>query len=232
MPNDLFKKFLLFVLVALTIFATIKAFDKKNQLYENIKSLLGNSVTENISEQDITPLKSIKEVQSTSVIGSIYVPYYWKSGINTTEKDYLKGYVPTLSDFQKYYSTTQSVLYNKKVTATSQEVSKVLNDVSSYVSVKGIVYSGDFFKWNDVTCSKVGEYFSCPNWINWSGIPSEDKYYVVVECKIDNESGKCIFEDYTKEYYKLQRSTETRCYGSDNSYYCNINDYLKVLQSN
>lgn len=231
MLKDFFKKFLLFGLVFITVLAVIAVFKNKGGIYEDIKGLLGNGVTENINENEIAPLKSVKEIKSTTVEG-INVPYYWKSGINTTEKDYLKGYVPTLSDFQNFYATTLSVLYSKKITVTSEKGENVLPNASSFTLVKGIAYDGDFLKWDSSDCVKQNGYFVCPNWINWTGIPIADKYYVITECKINGESGKCVFEDYAKEYYTLQRATENRCYGSDSNYFCNVNDYLKVLQSN
>lgn len=232
MKNELFKKSFLFVLIGLTIFATVETFRYRKIISENIKSILGQNITEEVDSNEISPLKEIKET-TINIADGIMVPYYWKNGLSVNTSDYLLGYVPSISSFQDYFSKYNTVLFSKKVSVVQSNLEEVMGKKDSLKLVKGSFYQGDYFSWKPEACLQRDGYFICPNWVGWSGIPVNEKYYVVTECKVNNLDGKCIFEDYAYEYYQLQRKEETRCYNTESSsYLCNVNDYLKVLESN
>jgi hypothetical protein len=207
------------------------SFINKN-LHTNVNTL-ARDLVESVSTMETTP-ELVKMEKPTLVESSssteIRVPYYWKNGINSETNDYLEGYVPSLNSFQEFFYKRQNRLFNNVKETTEVDLSKVLSGSQSFTKVSSIIYTGDILGWDSDACEKDGNRFICPSWVNWTGLSTEEKSYVMTDCKVEGEKGICIFEDYVVLYYNLKRSTEVRCY-SDTYKFCYEKEYLKLLEA-
>ena len=115
----------------------------------------------------------------------------------------------------------------------------VVIDNSNYIFSRGIPNSSDYFRWDLNSCSMSysellnSNIFLCYNWINWLGVSSEEKTFVLTKCSIDSTEGYCVFEDYIKQYYDSKKLGENRCIGDQkDNYLCNYDDYIKLIEFN
>jgi len=208
---------------------------------KNILSLSSRnsmSIFEDVGYEELDiKLETVKKDSKNVIGGKVYVPKYWKYGLNIDNYDYLEGYVPNIRNFKEYWNIHTNIQYGYNPTDQKYSLSEIFNtfennDISH--TTTGILNESSNFSWNDSNCSnfystKINtQLFICDNWVNWTGNLITDKYFVLVKCSIDSKNGYCLFEDYIKAYYNNKRYGESRCFG-DNDFYCSFEDYLNNI---
>lgn len=236
----IFKKlliFLIFFLIGLLIakskiipLSEISLFQVYNKyFYENIDTVS----TDNIE-------KVTEEVNSKLIEGKIYVPEYWKYGRNIDTNDYLEGYLPNIRSFKEYFELDNNIKYGLNPytnTYSLEDIFNQLNKDSIFYNVRGIENESTFFAWDNSKCKSLyservnSNIFVCDNWVNWIKLDIEDKEFAFVNCTLGGKVGYCIFEDYVKTYYEINRYGESRCFG-ESELLCDYEKYLNKISIN
>ena len=208
-------------------------------LKEEILGINRYSVEENIQEEETLPVKLDVLGEEDKRNEGVYVPYYWKNGNGLGEGDYLKGYIPSMKGFKEYNTARNLLLTGMNPDPVQYTVKKLLDlakENTIYYS-NGIYNESSFFEWEEESCMKgyselTSDFiFICDNWINWLGIPVNEKVFVLVNCNIGGESGYCMYEDYTKSYYDSKKVAETSCFGENiEDYLCDYTEYIKLIR--
>lgn len=196
---------------------------------------------EEIVEEDLSNIgvEKKKEVVRKKNNDGVMVPSYWKRGVVGEENDHLKGYVPSIKVFQEYISTKDSLLYGDikgiETFADYKEVLSLLQG-SPTVLVEGIANENRYFDWSDENCSVFemafnGEdVFLCNNWVNWMKREVENPVFVLTECKVGNNTGKCVFLDYSSVYLREKTATDTRCISKEYAEVCEFERYSELIK--
>lgn len=229
------KKLLVLLFLFLIIFFL---FSGGKKAYLKAKSSIRGIQEERIMEEDIK-FALVEEEEKNYPVEGVYIPYHWKSGIMGEGKDYLKGYIPSIKDFVDYVQVRDSVIYGSSVTtptiANSQLAISLLED-SEVVLADGIKNAHTYFNWDKEKCSIVGnthlneKIFVCDNWVNWMKSNNPKPLFVLTDCNIENQHGKCLFLDYTNIYFNMKKMTENRCLSSNRSKLCDLDEYIKLIK--
>lgn len=230
------KKLLVLLFLFLIIFFL---FSGGKKAYLKAKSSIRGIQEERIIEEDIKFSIVESEKPEEKHPEGVYVPYYWKSGIGTEEKDYLKGYVPSIKDFAEYINTKDVVVYGTtSTTPLLQGYKEALAslDTSKIVFAEGIKNAHTYFNWDKDNCVIVEDtrlnekLFVCNNWVNWLKNSDSTPLFVLTDCNIENQHGKCLFLDYTNIYFNMKKMTESRCLSSNRSKLCDLDEYIKLIK--
>jgi hypothetical protein len=229
--------------VFLFLFVVLSFF--KNTLLGNLnlkEEILGinrYSVEENVLGEELVPIKSNVPKEEEEEKEGVYVPYYWKSGNGSGEGEYLKGYIPGMKGFKEYDTTRSSILMGSgrdSVNYTMRKLLDLARENTLFYS-NGIYNESSFFEWSEDSCTKgyseltTDFIFICDNWVNWLGVPVDEKVFVLVRCNIQGEEGYCMYEDYTKSYYDSKKQGETRCFGENfEEYLCTYAEYIELIR--
>lgn len=229
-------------LVLLTVvFVLVKLFIiNPQQLKEEVSTRPEDIGEQKIEEEELSIEKAVEESRDKIGIEGVNVPYYWKAGVDTEDRDYLMGYIPSIKEYQEYANLRQSMLIGVS-NQEKEEISpsSVIISKDNYIFSNGIPNSSDYFSWDGDSCSISysdilnSDIFLCYNWINWLGLPLEEKTFVLTKCSIGSTEGYCIFEDYIKTYYDSKKLGENRCIGDlKDNYLCDYDDYIKLIEFN
>ena len=105
---------LLFTIFSISIIS-ITFFSVKYIKNRNPKGILGSKNEQKVFKEEISPSvlsKKKKEVKRSTGNTEIFVPSYWKSGYTRKDSsDYLKGYIPSISWFKKYFTTYREIKF-------------------------------------------------------------------------------------------------------------------------
>lgn len=208
-------------------------------MFLKAKSAIKVMKEERIIEETPKFFEVEKEIESRDMVEGVYVPYYWKSGIFAEEKDYLSGYIPSIKEFSEYVETKNSLIYgntSKKSVIPDYKTALSLLNESNIFLANGIKNQHSYFNWKEGECSVVenskigGKIFICDNWVNWLKGVSDDPLFVLTDCRIDNQQGRCLFIDYTREYFGEKKITENRCLTSNAPEFCDWEKYIKLIK--
>lgn len=232
---------LLFTIFSISIIS-ITFFSVKYIKDRNPKSTLGSKNEQKVFKEEISPsvlLEEKEEVKKSTGNTKIFVPSYWKNGyIQKDFSDYLKGYIPNISWFKKYFTTYQEVKFGVAPN-NSYDVKEIVPFVhkENIFKSKGMLNESSFFGWKDDECSTsysdiLGkDIYYCSNWLNWLGVQKDRKNFVFTDCTVFGRNGYCVFEDYVRVYYDLNMSSEVRCFGSTSGdYLCDFDSYLSLIK--
>lgn len=208
-------------------------------VFQLAKKRIMSIQSEEIVEDEMGIALADKEEKREGTIDGIYVPYYWKSGIPGENDDYLNGYIPSIKVFSDYISTKNSLIYgnisNSKNFKDINLLANILND-SKIVYAYGIRNENSFFAWDEENCvikdsSNLGyKVFLCDNWVNWMKGENESPLFVLIDCKVENQIGKCVFLDYVDVYFREKTITEYRCISTNTPKMCDWEQYIKQIE--
>ncbi len=231
------KIFSLLFLFLITIFL----YSGGKQVFLSIKNSMRGPQEENIIEGDMNIAVAEKEKEKDDTAEGIYVPYYWKVGIPADGNDFLKGYLPSLSQFDSETKTRNAILYpgaKESKQLARDDISSILSSENT-IYVKGIVNMNENFAWKEDSCSSVYSeefgktLFFCDFWLNWNSFNPENNHFSLTECRINNIDGYCVFLDYLQEFYNWKKSLDTRCIGDNNSdLKCEFASYKEAILKN
>ena len=210
-------------------------------LYRSIQlSVLVGSHKEILEEstpEELVPLE-VEEENLPFKEEYVSIPYYWETGIRKSEKDYLKGYVPTIKEYMEYISRKETLtlgVRSKSVSFSNQDVVDMVNQ-QNHIHSKGIENESSFFKWDSDKCEvfdtilESRPIFVCESWIKWGVTPVDS--FVLTECLLNGRKGFCIFSDYLQSYYENKSSLDTRCASREDTDLCDLEEYLSLVESN
>ncbi|MGI5898191.1 MAG: hypothetical protein ACOX6Q_03480 [Candidatus Dojkabacteria bacterium] len=231
----------LFTLILLVFVVCLTVVGVKYITRSNPKNILDIGKEQKIFKEELTP-QIVKTENTTPKIYSktkVYVPYHWKDGYTDKDtSDYLKGYIPSISNFRQYYTMYQNLKFgvSKHSEYNLEELTPLLSSSNSY-EVKGLLNESVYFDWNIDECKSLyseslnANIFYCKNWLNWSGIQKDQKDFVFTKCTVSSKDGYCMFEDYVHIYYNLKTKSEVRCFGTvTDDYLCSFDDYLSLIK--
>jgi hypothetical protein len=229
-------------LVLLTmVFVLVKLFIiNPQQLKDNVSTRPEDIGEQKVLEEELSIEQAVQESEENIGIEGVTVPYYWKTGVDSEDGDYLMGYIPSIKKYQEYANLRQSMLTgvsNREKEEVSLSSITIGND--NYTLSNGISNSSNYFTWDRDSCSISysdtlnSDIFLCYNWINWLGLSLEEKTFVLTKCSIDSTEGYCVFEDYIKNYHDSKKLGENRCIGDQrDNYLCDYDDYIKLIEFN
>jgi hypothetical protein len=237
--NKIYLKLWIITPLLLISFLVYSHYKDKKAIEENAAVEVLGIEEQNIDESDLIIEKSPQETTSNEIY-KVGIPYYWKSGINIEEKDPLKGYIPNIKDFRKYFEANWTMLFGTSERNTEEIFTEeVVLDEGKYIYSNSIENASSYFMWDSESCTEMfftevgSDVFICKNWVNWLGNPLSEKTFVLTRCNINNKSGYCVFEDYLREYYNMKTISETRCFGTDSTeYICEYSDYTDLVEFN
>lgn len=219
-------------LVVALLFLSFYRSVKLSALLDSHKEILEESTPERL-----VPLK-VEEESLPSKEEYVAIPSYWETGIREDEKDYLKGYVPTIREYMEYISNKEVLtlgVKSKSITFTNQDLVNMVNE-QNHIHSKGIENESRFFKWDPEKCEvfktsfESSPIFVCESWINWGVTPVDS--FVLTECFLNGKKGFCVFSNYLKSYYENKSSLDTRCASREDTELCNFEEYLSLVESN
>ncbi|MBP5204168.1 hypothetical protein J6Z48_00810 [bacterium] len=213
-----------------------------NTVKDNPKSTDNINTEQELFNDDLSPIfieETENNKESSVDSNQVYVPYFWKYGVNTDKEDYLLGYIPNISTFKAFYKTYNNINYG---VLPHNDYS--LENIEEFITKKNIIYSNGiknstyYYAWNTSDCksyksSNFNEtLFVCNNWVNWLGLSLDKKNYVLTKCNIEGTNGYCVFENYIDVYYEINKSSETRCFEDNDNYYCKLEKYKDLILYN
>lgn len=231
------KKLLGLIFFAFVVFVMLTG---TKRIFVGAKSFF-SKYKEEIVEEDLSNIgiERKKEVVKKERKDGVMVPSYWKKGVSGEEDDHLKGYIPSIKFFQEYISTKDSILYGniKDIETFSdyKDVVSLLKD-SKTILVEAMVNENKYFDWSDENCAVFEQAFNgenvfvCNNWVNWMKREVEGPVFVLTECKIGKNQGKCVFLDYSSVYLKEKTATDTRCISKEYSELCGFEKYSELIK--
>jgi hypothetical protein len=230
------KKLLSFIFFIILLFFI---FTGTKQIFVGAKSFF-SKYKEEIVEEDMSNIAiQKKKIEKKKKVEGIMVPRYWKNGVQAEENDYLKGYVPSIREFQKYISIKDNILYGSvegvEMFPDRKHLLSVLTKANT-IFVEGMANENSYFDWSDENCSVFengfeGEkIFVCDNWVNWMKRKIDEPFFVLTDCRIGNEIGKCVFLDYTNVYFLEKKIEETRCMSKEYAEVCKVENYREKIR--
>ena len=236
-PRKIWLIILFFLLLSLSINLLR---DKKEK--EEVLGMHNRNIEEVVIEENLNIAKAQFDVPNKNTEeNEVYVPYYWKNGINTKLKDYLLGYIPSINSFYEYYVSRNESLLGVTPQKYSYDIEEVIGvlDNEKVIFSNGILNENQYFQWEESLCDSFWldsiekKIFTCFNWLNWSGIELSKKNFVLTDCKIKDSEGYCLFEEYSEIYYDSSKLGERRCFQNKNEeYFCDYDKYIKQIEYN
>lgn len=230
------KKRLSFFFVALVLFFLYSGGKK---VFLEVRSMVKGLQTEEILEDDVIAAIVETEKNEEKNIEGVNVPFYWKGGIPAENDDYLKGYVPSIKGFNEYISVKGSIIYGSSLKAINfpnyESVLPLLENTNT-IYVEGMRSEHEYFAWDEERCATLDnsdlgyKIFICDNWVNWMGVENETPMFVLTDCNINNQEGKCVFLDYANIYFQEKKMTESRCLSLEAPDFCELEEYLKLIK--
>ncbi len=226
---------LLVFIVLLSLFSGVK------KSFIGAKNFFGE-YKENILPEDLTGIaKKEQEKEEKDVVvedNIVKIPYYWKNGVFKEEEDYLSGYIPSIKTFFSEFTTREKILYGTTNSSGKLDLNTIGNLITKTNSVvtKGIYNQSKYFSWDRDSCVIMyneglqNNVFVCDSWINWTTFNIENNHFSLTECKLEGETGFCVFLDYLKEYHKWKKTFDTRCMSDENGKYCIFEEYKKLVE--
>ena len=239
--KDFPKKIWLIVLFFLLLSLSINLL-KENHEKEEVLGINNKNIEEIVIEESLNIAKAQLDISNKSVEkNEVYVPYYWKNGLNVDSKDYLLGYIPSINSFYEYYVSKNKMLLGIDPRKYNYDMEEVMNVVDNreIIFSNCILNESQYFQWEENLCDSfrldsVGKkIFTCLNWLNWSGIELSNKSFVLTDCSVEDTDGYCLFEEYSEIYYDSKKLGEKRCFQNENEeYLCDYDEYVKQIEYN